>query len=65
MVMNKREAVSTKLSLEEIAARAYEAWEKGGCGPGPDMQKWLEAEKQLKASRERPSQTGSATSRQD
>ena len=38
-------------SHEEIAALAYELWEKGGRQPGSELENWLKAEKQLSVAR--------------
>jgi Protein of unknown function (DUF2934) len=37
------------LSLEKVAARAYQKWMQKGCKHGNDQQDWLEAEAELKA----------------
>jgi hypothetical protein len=43
--MNKEK--QNKPTPEEIAALAYDIWQKGGCKPGTDLENWLQAEKQL------------------
>lgn len=32
---------------EQVAALAYEIWQRGGCKSGNDLQDWLEAESRL------------------
>jgi DUF2934 family protein len=46
--MSTTQTSPDKPTPEEIAALAYEIWEKGGCKPGTDLRNWLEAEKQLR-----------------
>jgi hypothetical protein len=41
------------LSSDEIAARAYEIYEREGRSDGRDMDHWLQAEKELRAERQR------------
>ena len=45
--MNKAETKPDKPTPEEVAALAYDIWQKGGCKPGTDLENWLQAEKQL------------------
>lgn len=45
--MNKTETKQRKPTREEIAACAYDIWQKGGSKPGTDLENWLQAEKQL------------------
>ena len=40
------------ISTEEIAARAYEIYEREGRGDGRDMDHWLQAENELRAERQ-------------
>jgi hypothetical protein len=47
VIMNKAETKQNKPTLEQIAALAYDIWQKGGCKPGTDLENWLDAEKQL------------------
>ncbi len=42
--------LETKPQREQVAALAYNLWEKGGRQPGHDQEYWFEAEKQLNAS---------------
>jgi hypothetical protein len=48
--MSATKTSESKPTPKEIAALAYEIWQKGGCKPGTDMENWLQAEKQLRAS---------------
>jgi hypothetical protein len=41
----------TTISQEEIAHLAYLNWQKDGCPHGRDQNYWLEAERQMKATR--------------
>lgn len=45
--MNNVETKGSQPTPEEIAALAYDIWQKGGCKPGSDLENWLQAEKQL------------------
>jgi hypothetical protein len=38
-------------SNDEIAARAYDLWQKQGCPEGRERENWIEAERQLRAER--------------
>ena len=33
----------------DVAARAYELWQKSGCAPGRDQEFWFQAERELRA----------------
>jgi hypothetical protein len=44
-------AVLPEPSFEEIAARAYEIWDKQGRPPGRERDNWIDAERQLRAER--------------
>lgn len=52
--MNKAEKTEIKPARAQVAALAYQLWEKGGRQSGRDQQYWLQAEKQLCAT---PAQT--------
>jgi hypothetical protein len=39
---------------EEIGDRAFALWQDGGCRHGHDLDDWLEAERQLRATADRP-----------
>ena len=52
------QATTTRPTHEQIAALAYQFWEKGGHRPGHDLEYWLRAEKQLSS----PSQPKPVTS---
>lgn len=39
---------SSALNDEAIARRAYEIYQKRGCGNGNELDDWLEAERQLR-----------------
>jgi hypothetical protein len=38
---------SKEVSKENIARRAYELYTQRGCGPGKDVEDWVNAEKEL------------------
>jgi hypothetical protein len=54
--MNSRNNNEPQVALnqQEIATRAYLAWEKAGRPEGRDLDFWLEAGKQLRATRQPP-----------
>lgn len=47
--MNITTNIQTVPTREQVAALAYEIWQRGGCQSGHDMQDWLEAENQLRS----------------
>lgn len=42
------ETIGEAVTADDIARRAYERWEREGCGHGNDVRHWLEAERQLR-----------------
>jgi len=47
-------AAKSKLSQDQIAARAYEIYLERGATPGDPMQDWLRAERELSAAPKKP-----------
>jgi len=48
-------ASASQFNSDEIAARAYQIFEREGRMDGRDMDHWLQAEQELRSERDRPS----------
>lgn len=48
----KTHSAPPPITIEQIAARAREIWERKGAPPGRDLEYWLEAENELVFERE-------------
>ena len=61
--MNKPETSHRPPTPDEIAARAWQNYERAGRPEGRDLDHWLAAETQLLAERARPAPSATATAR--
>jgi hypothetical protein len=43
------EGAPPKVTIDLIAARAFEIWQQQGCREGSDIENWLQAEEELRA----------------
>ena len=59
----KAPSAPSPLTIEQIAARAREIWQRIGCPPGRDLDYWLQAENELVFEREQAAHAAEETNR--
>lgn len=62
--MNQLNTAQPEPSHDEIALHAFLIWEKEGRQPGREMTYWLQAEAQLRQSRQQQAESAAKTARQ-